>query len=54
LWSKPAPAAPAPVASETEAIDLLDYAGASVAKRLIPALVGVLLLVLLIRRLRRR
>jgi carbon monoxide dehydrogenase subunit G len=48
------PAAPAPVASETEAIDLLDYAGASVAKRLIPALVGVFLLVLLIRRLRRR
>jgi uncharacterized protein len=49
-----APVAPAPVASETEAIDLLDYAGASVAKRLIPALVGVFLLVLLIRRLRRR
>lgn len=61
LVSEPEPApepapkpAPAPVASETEAIDLLDYAGASVAKRLIPALVGVLLLVLLIRRLRRR
>ncbi len=50
----PKPPAPAPVASETEAIDLLDYAGASVAKRLIPALVGVILLVLLIRRLRRR
>jgi carbon monoxide dehydrogenase subunit G len=50
----PKPVTQAPVASETEAIDLLDYAGASVAKRLIPALVGVILLVLLIRRLRRR
>jgi carbon monoxide dehydrogenase subunit G len=50
----PAPVASAPVASETEAIDLLDYAGASVAKRLIPAVVGVILLILLIRRLRRR
>ena len=52
---EPEPAAqPAAVASETEAIDLLDYAGVSVAKRLIPAVVGVILLVLLIRRLRRR
>jgi uncharacterized protein len=50
----PEPIAPAPVASETEAIDLLDYAGPSVAKRLIPAVVGVILLILFIRRLRRR
>jgi carbon monoxide dehydrogenase subunit G len=42
------------VASEAEAIDLLDYAGPSVAKRLIPVIAGVLGLVLLIWRLRAR
>jgi carbon monoxide dehydrogenase subunit G len=42
------------VTSEAEAIDLLDYAGPSVAKRLIPALAGVLGITLLIWFLRRR
>jgi carbon monoxide dehydrogenase subunit G len=51
-----APPAPRQVnaASETEAIDLLDYAGPSVAKRLIPAVLGIVAFVLLVRRLRRR
>ncbi|MGW4523195.1 SRPBCC domain-containing protein [Amycolatopsis sp. NPDC004378] len=42
---KPAPERPAlrsvPAAPETEAIDLLDYAGESVVKRLVPVLVGI-------------
>jgi hypothetical protein len=42
------------VTSEADAIDLLDYAGPSVAKRLIPVLAGVLGVVLLVWRLRRR
>ncbi len=55
----PAPAPPsAPrqvnVTSEAEAIDLLDYAGPSIVKRLVPALAGVLGLVLLIWFVRRR
>ena len=39
--------------AETEAIDLLDYAGPSIAKRLIPAVLGLIVLILVIRRLRR-
>jgi carbon monoxide dehydrogenase subunit G len=39
---------------EVEPIDLLDYAGPSVAKRVIPLVAGVVLLFLLIRWLRRR
>lgn len=42
------------VSSEAEAIDLLDYAGASVAKRLVPALLGVLAVLFVVLRLRRR
>jgi carbon monoxide dehydrogenase subunit G len=42
------------VTSEADAIDLLDYAGPSVAKRLIPVLAGVLGVLLLVWRLRRR
>ncbi|HEX3779988.1 MAG TPA: SRPBCC domain-containing protein [Pseudonocardiaceae bacterium] len=42
------------VESETEPIDLLDYAGPSVLKRAVPALAGIVLLLLLIRWLRRR
>lgn len=42
------------VSSDAEAIDLLDYAGASVAKRLVPVLGGVAALLLLIFFLRRR
>jgi carbon monoxide dehydrogenase subunit G len=57
-----APAAPATkpaprqvnVTSETEAIDLMDYAGPTVAKRLIPAVLGLVAVLLLIRRLRRK
>lgn len=52
------PAKPAPrevnVASETDAIDLLDYAGPSVAKRAVPLLAGLLAIFVLIRVLRRR
>jgi carbon monoxide dehydrogenase subunit G len=40
--------------AEAEAIDLLDYAGPSVAKRLIPAVIGLIVLILLLRRLRHR
>lgn len=48
------PAAPRKIEPvETEPIDLLDYAGPSVAKRLIPVVVGLVVLILLIRRLRR-
>jgi carbon monoxide dehydrogenase subunit G len=49
------PPAPSPVqrAPEAEPIDLLDYAGASVAKRLIPVVLGLIVLFLVIRRLRR-
>ena len=42
------------VSSEAEAIDLLDYAGASVAKRLVPALLGVLAVLFVVLRMRRR
>lgn len=52
------PAKPAPrevnVASETDAIDLLDYAGPSVAKRAVPLVAGLLAIFVLIRVLRRR
>lgn len=57
------PAAPAPpkaparqvnVSSEAEAIDLLDYAGPSVAKRAIPLVLGLLVVFFVVRRLRRR
>lgn len=52
------PAKPAPrevnVTSETDAIDLLDYAGPSVAKRAIPLVAGLLAILVLIRVLRRR
>jgi carbon monoxide dehydrogenase subunit G len=57
---QPAPAAPEPaarqvdVSSEAEAIDLLDYAGASVAKRAVPAVAALLVLVFVIRWLTRR
>ncbi|CAN5263414.1 hypothetical protein BH23ACT9_BH23ACT9_38690 [soil metagenome] len=47
-------AATQPRPSEPEAIDLLDVAGGSVAKRLGPLVGGVVVLVLLIRWLRRR
>jgi carbon monoxide dehydrogenase subunit G len=40
--------------SEAEPIDLLDYAGPSVVKRLVPALLGVVAVVLLVRKLRNR
>lgn len=48
---KPATAAAEP---ETAPIDLLDYAGPSVAKRLVPLVLGLLALFVVIRRLRRR
>lgn len=56
------PAAPAPksaprqvnISSETEAIDLMDYAGPTVAKRVIPAALGLLVIFVVIRLLRRR
>ncbi|MGH3902317.1 MAG: SRPBCC family protein [Pseudonocardiaceae bacterium] len=51
----PQPAPVLPVAPPvTEEIDLLDAAGGAVAKRLIPALIALLGLALIIRRLRRR
>lgn len=40
--------------AETEPIDLLGYAGPSVAKRAIPAVAGLIVLILVIRWLRRR
>lgn len=55
---EPAAAKPAArqvnVSSDAEAIDLLDYAGPSVAKRVIPLAVGLIVLLLVIRALRRR
>lgn len=48
------PAAASEPAPETEPIDLLDYAGPSVAKRLVPVALGLLALFVVIRRLRRR
>lgn len=45
--------APEPTRSEVDAIDLLDTAGAPVLKRLAPVLLGLLVLFLLIRRIRR-
>ena len=52
-----APTAPAPAArrprQQAEAIDLLDTAGAPVLKRVVPLAAGVLLLVLVVRRLLR-
>lgn len=42
------------VSAEAEAIDLLDYAGPSVAKRVLPVFVGLLVAFVVIRRLRRR
>lgn len=43
-----------PASPETEPVDLLDYAGPSIAKRAIPALLGLLVLIVVVRRLRRR
>jgi carbon monoxide dehydrogenase subunit G len=65
LETAPAPAPtpvatpkPAPrqvnVSSEAEAIDLMDYAGSSVAKRVIPVVLGLLAAFIIIRRLRHR
>jgi len=52
---EPAPDAPRKIEPvETEPIDLLDYAGPSVAKRLIPVVIGLIVLILVIRRLRHR
>jgi uncharacterized protein len=42
------------VTAEAEPIDLMEYAGASVAKRVVPALLGVLAVVFVVLRLRRR
>jgi carbon monoxide dehydrogenase subunit G len=39
--------------SEAEAIDLLDYAGPSVVKRLVPALLGIVAVIFLVRKLRK-
>jgi len=44
--------APRPVV-EAEPIDLLDYAGPSLVKRVVPVVLGLIVLILLIRRLRR-
>ncbi|HEX3786451.1 MAG TPA: SRPBCC family protein [Pseudonocardiaceae bacterium] len=58
--AEPKPAAPKPAArqvnisSEAEAIDLMDYAGSSVAKRVIPVLLGLLAVFIVVRRLRHR
>lgn len=51
--AKPAPRQ-VDVSSDSDAIDLLDYAGASVAKRVVPLVGGVAALLLLIFFLRRR
>lgn len=48
------PATPAPVRPVVDEIDLLDVAGGPVAKRVVPVLAGLALLVLIIRWLRRR
>ncbi|GAA5145565.1 SRPBCC family protein [Pseudonocardia eucalypti] len=45
--------APEPTRSEVDAIDLLDTAGAPVLKRLAPVLLGLLVLFILIRRVRK-
>ena len=53
--AKAAPSSTAPMKSEIDAIDLLDTAGAPVLKRLVPAIGGVValvLVILLVRRLR--
>jgi carbon monoxide dehydrogenase subunit G len=42
------------VSSETDAINLMDYAGSSVAKRLIPVVLGLLAVFIVVRRLRHR
>jgi carbon monoxide dehydrogenase subunit G len=42
------------ISSETDAIDLMDYAGPTVAKRAIPAVLGLLVILVVIRLLRRR
>lgn len=44
----------APAKPAVEPIDLLDYAGPSVAKRLVPGIVALVIAVLIFRRLRRR
>lgn len=49
----PAPAAPRPPRKQAEAIDLLDTAGLPVAKRLLPVLAVLAVLVLIFRALRR-
>jgi carbon monoxide dehydrogenase subunit G len=49
-----APAKQVNVSSEAEPIDLMEYAGASVAKRVVPAVLGVLAVVFVVLRLRRR
>ncbi|HEY0807950.1 MAG TPA: SRPBCC domain-containing protein [Pseudonocardiaceae bacterium] len=48
----PAKPAPRPVV-EAEPIDLLDYAGPSLVKRVVPVVLGLIVLILVIRRLRR-
>jgi carbon monoxide dehydrogenase subunit G len=48
----PAKPAPSPVV-EAEPIDLLDYAGPSLVKRVVPVVLGLIVLFLVIRRLRR-
>jgi uncharacterized protein len=50
---QPPSPAPRPLRAVTEPIDLLDTAGAPVAKRLLPLLAGAAVLLLLVRRLRR-
>lgn len=49
-----APARQVNVSSETDAIDLMDYAGASVAKRAVPAVLALLAVLFVVLRLRRR
>ena len=49
----PAPAAPRPPRKQAEAIDLLDTAGLPIAKRLLPVLAVLAVLVLIFRALRR-
>ncbi|HEX5119126.1 MAG TPA: SRPBCC family protein [Pseudonocardiaceae bacterium] len=49
-----APARQVTVSAEAEPIDLMEYAGASVAKRAVPAVLAVLAVVFVVLRLRRR
>jgi carbon monoxide dehydrogenase subunit G len=42
------------ISSETDAINVMDYAGSSVAKRLIPVVLGLLAVFVVVRRLRHR